>query len=251
MYDIAVRRHALSLLSQGRSLSSVSRETGVSRAAVRAWRARAEPLRRQRGCDACAGRPRRLGPDYAYLLGLYLGDGCLSAHPRTGGHYLRVACANAWPGLIDACERAVRAVRPGAPVSRVPCPGHVSVVSHDRHWPCLFPQHAPGMKHERPIALESWQREIVTTHPWEFLRGLIHSDGCRTTNWTERVVDGERRRYEYPRYFFTNKSADIRRLCTGTMDALGVRWRQAGPYNISVARRSSVALMDAYVGPKR
>ena len=30
-----------------------------------------------------------------------------------------------------------------------------------QHWPCLFPQHGPGRKHERPIVLEHWQRVIV------------------------------------------------------------------------------------------
>lgn len=53
---------------------------------------------------------------------------------------------------------------------------------------------------------------------------------------------GEPRRYEYPRYFFTNVSDDIRRLCTDTLDALGVAWRQANACNISVARKDSVAL---------
>lgn len=49
-------------------------------------------------------------------------------------------------------------------------------------------------------------------------------------------------------------SDDIRRLCTDTLDTLGVRWthctRNGNPYNISVARKASVALMDAHIGPK-
>ncbi|MER7191127.1 hypothetical protein [Streptomyces flaveolus] len=48
---------------------------------------------------------------YAYLLGLYLGDGCISAHPRSG-RYLR----NAWPGLIQECADAIVKVRPGVRV---------------------------------------------------------------------------------------------------------------------------------------
>ena len=51
-----------------------------------------------------------------------------------------------------------------------------------RHWPCLFPQHGPGVKHHRPIVLEPWQREIVDAYPWRFLRGLIQSDGYRGMN---------------------------------------------------------------------
>jgi hypothetical protein len=38
-----------------------------------------------------------------------------------------------------------------------------------------------------------------------FLRGLFHSDGCRMTNWTQRRVTGELKRYEYPGHFFTRR----------------------------------------------
>ncbi|MFE9839483.1 transcriptional regulator [Streptomyces sp. NPDC005551] len=251
MYDIGTRKRALSLLEQGRSLNSVSRETGISRSAIRSWQGRLEPLPRM--------APRPPGPPadqaaYAYLLGLYLGDGCISAHPRRAGHYLRIACADTWPGLVAACEAAVRAVSPAGSANRVQAHGYVSVVGYYAHWPCLFPQHGPGKKHERPIVLAGWQQEIVDAHPWEFVRGLVHSDGCRITNWTTRVVAGQRKRYEYPRYFFTNVSDDIRRLYTDTLDKLGVAWthctRHGNAYNISVARRNDVARMDAHVGPK-
>jgi hypothetical protein len=121
---------------------------------------------------------------------------------------------------------------------------------YSRHLPCLFPQHGPGRKHERRIVLEPWQRAVVDAHPGELVRGLIHSDGSRVTNWTTRLVGGERKRYEYPRYFFTNASDDIRRIYTDTLDTLGVEWKQTNPRNVSVARRASVALMDRHVGPK-
>ncbi|MFJ4339736.1 transcriptional regulator [Streptomyces sp. NPDC088915] len=206
-------------------------------------------------CPRC--RPLPGLPDdtaaYAYLLGLYLGDGCISDHPR-GGHYLRIACADAWPRLIEACRSAILAVQPTGSACLLQKQGCVMVTSYGRHWKCLFPQHGPGRKHERHIVLEPWQQEIVDARPWEFVRGLVHSDGCRITNWTTRVVNGERKRYEYPRYFFTNVSDDIRRLYTDTLDALGVEWtrcvRNGKPYNVSVARRASVALMDLHVGPK-
>ncbi|MFH9007261.1 transcriptional regulator [Streptomyces afghaniensis] len=247
MYDISTRKRALALVGQGRSLNSVSRETGISRAAIRSWQDRLEPLPRSASpdpgppADHCA---------YSYLLGLYLGDGCISGHPRGVGYYLRIACANSWPGLIDACESAMRAINPTGRANRVQAQGYVSVVSYSKHWPHLFPQHGHGKKHERRIALEPWQQAIVYAHPWEFIRGLIHSDGCRVTNWTTRLVGGERKRYEYPRYFFTNRSADIIRLFTTTLDQVGVEWKQANACNVSIARKASVALMDAHVGPK-
>ena len=120
----------------------------------------------------------------------------------------------------------------------------VVVSSYSRHWACVLPQHGPGRKHERRILLEPWQLSIVEHHPEAFLRGLIHSDGCRVMN---RVKN---RRYEYPRYNFSNASDDIRRLFTDSCDQLAVSWRQMNARNISVARRDSVALMDTFIGPK-
>ncbi|MFE6403151.1 helix-turn-helix domain-containing protein [Streptomyces alboflavus] len=256
MYDMGTRRQALSLVAQGRSLNSVSKELGVSRAAIRSWQIRVEPLNsRGTECPRCRDIPTKPENEaaYAYLLGLYLGDGCLSRH-RRGVYFLRIACADAWPGLIDTCAEAILIVRPANKVCRIQRPGCQYVTCSSKHWPCLFPQHGPGKKHDRTIALESWQQEIVDAHPWEFIRGLIHSDGCRITNWTTRLVAGERKRYEYPRYFFSNKSDDIRKLFSDTLDKVGVEWttlaRGSDPFNISVARRASVALMDAHVGPK-
>jgi hypothetical protein len=245
MYDVSTRKRALALVAQGRSLNSVSRETGISRAAIRAWRDRLEPSPRASSPDP--GPPADEAA-YGYLLGLYLGDGCISPH-RRGGFYLRIACADAWPGLIQRCREAIGAVRPGVGVYGVQKEGYVSVTSYSRHWPALFPQHGPGKKHQRRIVLEPWQQRIVDAHPWEFVRGLIHSDGCRITNWTTRLVGGERKRYEYPRYFFTNVSDDIRRLYTDALDRLGVEWT-SHRYDISVARKASVALMELHVGPK-
>lgn len=132
--------------------------------------------------------------------------------------------------------------------------GCAEVKSYTEHWTCMFPQHGPGKKHDRVIALEPWQQAIVDAHPWGFIRGLFHSDGCRVTNWTTRIVAGKPKRYEYPRYLFTNKSDDIRKLCSDTLTTVGVQWttlaRGSDPFNISVARRASVALMDKHVGPK-
>jgi ribosomal protein S19E (S16A) len=127
------------------------------------------------------------------------------------------------------------------------------VTSYSRHWPCLVPQHGPGKKHERSIVLEPWQQQYIATYTWEFIRRLVHSDGCRITNWATRTVGGRRKRYEYPRYFFTNASGDILRLFTDALDSVGVAWKSTRQSRkaqaISVARRASVALMDEHVGP--
>ena len=95
--------------------------------------------------------------------------------------------------------------------------------------------------------LAGWQQAIVDEQPRPFLRGLIQSDGCRVINRV--TVRGKR--YAYPRYQFSNRSDDIRRIFCDTCNALGVEWRVMNAWNISVARRASVARLDEFIGPKR
>jgi hypothetical protein len=250
MYDPDVRRVALTAIRSGQSISAVSRATGVSRAALRSWRDGTQ-VNHTSDCPRCGPDPRKPAPEaaYTYLLGQYLGDGTLS--PGRGDVWsLRIACADSWPAIMAECTSAVRALRPGNSVSHLHRQGCTYVTARWKHWPCLFPQHGPGMKHTRPIVLEPWQEELVAEHTGAFLRGLFHSDGCRMTNWTRRTVAGATRRYEYPRWFFTNKSADILGLCSAALDRLGIAHRFPRPDTISVARRAAVAALDAAIGPK-
>lgn len=180
---------------------------------------------------------------YAYLLGLYLGDGHLVTAARVP--VLRIYCSNAWPGLIEACDVAMRAVL-ASKVQRVQKQGCVGVQSYGLHWPCLLPQHGPGKKHERPIVLADWQRPIMEQHPGDFLRGLFHSDGCRIAN----RVTMRGRAYVSPRYMFVNESTDIMGLCQWGLDLLGIAWRMNRRNSLSVARRDAVAALDRHVGPK-
>jgi hypothetical protein len=187
-------------------------------------------------CDRGCGRAhscKAVPTSYAYLLGLYLGDGCLSLG-RRGVFHMRVALDQRYPGIIRECRRAIEDVLPGNRVSVQPRRGErrsdVSVYS--KHLPCLFPQHGAGKKHERPIVLKEWQSTIVAEQPGSLLRGLIHSDGCRFEN---HIRHGDRL-YTYPRYGFSNRSADIRRIFTHACDLIGVEWRVMNERTISVAR---------------
>ncbi|PCG82195.1 hypothetical protein CIB93_31185 [Streptomyces sp. WZ.A104] len=258
-HSTEVRQKALTLLRNGARGAEVARQLNVPRGTVSYW---LHLDRAKRGecpgahipsCHRCDGAPLHESA-YAYLLGLYLGDGHISRHSAHRAPNLMITLDDTWPGIQDEAEAALRKVFPTNATCRVRRAGCHNIKVYSKHLICLFPQHGPGRKHERHIALESWQQAIVDSHPWQLVRGLIHSDGCRITNWTTRMVGGERKRYEYPRYWFTNVSDDIRRLYTDALDTLGIAWthctRAGKPYNISVARRASVALMDAHVGPK-
>ena len=89
--------------------------------------------------------------------------------------------------------------------------------------------------------------QITHAHPELLIRGLIHSDGCRFLN---RVRHGQKV-YAYPRYMFSNRSPQIHAIFTEHLDLLGIEWRWSNGHTISIARRGSVARLDAFVGPKR
>ncbi|MFJ3923625.1 helix-turn-helix domain-containing protein [Streptomyces sp. NPDC090022] len=254
-HSLEVRQTALTLLRNGTRNAEVARRLKVPVGTISYWKHTDRAKRgecaaaRNPECPRCDGSPLDTQA-YAYLLGLYLGDGHISHYAGHRVPSLRITCGDKWPGLMDAAEQAMRRVFPYNLVCRVRKVGCHDVKVSSKHLECAFPQHGPGRKHERPIVLEPWQQEIVDEYPWEFIRGLIHSDGCRITNWTVR----NGKRYEYPRYLFANKSDDIRKLCTDTLTKVGVQWtvlaRGSDPFNVSVARKGSVALMDVHVGAK-
>lgn len=163
---------------------------------------------------------------------------------------MEISCALKYPGLINETVSAINAVLPANLVSQRLRPGCAQVGVYSMHLPCLFPQHGPGAKHTRKIVLEPWQKGIVDVYPARLVRGLIHSDGCRIMNRVRHMINGAERWYEYPRYFFTNESTDIRTIFTDALDCLGVAWKQSNRITISVARRDAVARLDEFVGPK-
>jgi hypothetical protein len=120
----------------------------------------------------------------------------------------------------------------------------IEVYSYWKQWPCYLPQHAAGKKHKRRILLADWQQRLVDRSPEQLLRGLIHSDGCRFLN-TGRAG------WCWPRYMFSQVSTDIQDIFCNACDAVGVHWTRAGPYRIYVSRKSDVALLDTFIGPKR
>ena len=224
----------------------------IPRGTIRDWRNPSyislNPQFRGADCPICF-ESRLPENRYAYLLGLYLGDGCISSHPR-GVFKLRIVLDIRYPMIIDECYGTMEAMRPPGAMRAgfVHLPGCVEVNAHWKHWPCVFPQHGPGRKHERKIELLPWQRQIVSRYPGSLLRGLIQSDGWRGTN-TVRSRRGKM--YSYPRYLFSNVSDDIRCIFCRACEDFGVQWRQSRWNTIAVSRGPDVAKLDEVVGPKR
>lgn len=134
------------------------------------------------------------------------------------------------------------------------CLGDGHVIQYSTHVWRVFPQHGEGEKRKRPVVLEPRQQEIVDAHPWEFIRGPIHSDGCRSPTgrraWSAVSASATHTRGTSS----ATSPTIIRRLCSDTLTKVGVEWttlaRGSDPFNTSVARKASVALMDTHIGPK-
>jgi hypothetical protein len=242
--DLVIR--SVELAGTGLSTSEVARRVGVPRSTVAGWIAGRIPavyVRDTASCPSCGGVHdlARLPASYVYLLGMYLGDGCLSPHPR-GVYKLRISLDARYPGIADECERAIHAVMPTNRVARVGYGGWHELFAYSKRWPCLSPQHGPGRKHERRIVLTDWQWELVVRWSALLLRGLIQSDGCRFQNTG--------RNWSHPRYSFTNLSGGIRTIFCDACDLMGLHWTLSGGKTIYVSRKADVAVLDRFVGPK-
>jgi hypothetical protein len=242
---------ALELSRRGLSDYEVARRLGLSRSTVWSWRYVGRPSGRRRpelGSLLLRPLDKRA---YGYLLGAYLGDGWVGQANRSW--VLRVTLDVAYPDIVRECAAAMGVVS-RARVTTLFRREKSTVIlqSTGIDWSSLFPQHGPGKKHERRIKLVDWQCLITREYTPEFIRGLIHSDGSRCINrFSVKLPSGRVGQYAYPRYFFTNYSADIRGIFCEHCDLLGIRWTQSNPRNISVSHRESVALLDSFVGPKR
>jgi hypothetical protein len=237
---------ALTRLGQGFSPTEAARALGIPRSTVRDWSYGCRTTLRRADCSIHELSSLQT-PEYAYLLGIYLGDGCISPCPR-GVWRLRVTLDSIYPGIVAECVSAVEAVGRGrAHVQGRRGDRAVEVSKYWKHWTCVIPQHGPGRKHTRSIVLADWQWRIVRAYVESFLRGLIHSDGTRIVA-TERKGQYVRRA---PRYAFSNRSEDILGIFRAACEIAGIHCTRASRKQIAVYSKTAVARLDEFVGPKR
>jgi hypothetical protein len=239
----------------------ISRRMGIPRGTIRDWRRPTyvprEPAIPRETCPRCwrAAKPIRFTPeDYCELLGLYLGDGCISEGPRT--QRLRLSLDAKYSSmnaeimaLLQRCfpENEVGTVAPGSSGWSNRSDTLVVLSVYSQHLGCLSPQHGPGPKHKRRIELEPWQKQLLGQAPWGFIRGCIRSDGCAFINRTGP--------YEYLSYDFS-LSKGIVNLFAHACDLVGISdyrvtsGNSRGRWDVRINRRKSVAQMLEHVGLK-
>jgi hypothetical protein len=232
------------LVAFGLNDCQIARRTGIPRRTVCDMRTKPMVARRIAAGSSSCGTDHDFealaAAPYSYLLGLYLGDGYISRSNRVW--HLRITLDKKYPAIIDRCRSAIDTLMPSQRAGVVNRVGCVEVWMYSKHWPCLFPQHGPGRKHERRIVLEPWQQALVNQETKEFVLGLIHSDGCRVIANDRGVMS--------IRYHFSNMSEDIIGLFTAALDRLGIPWTRSSKKIVSIYRKAATARLDTFVGPK-
>lgn len=250
VYPRGIVDQVRSARAEGATYRQLAERFGVAKRTIGRWCTDA---------DAAAGRAapflrpaQLLRPDsysaYAYILGIYLGDGHLVRMPKDV-FALRITFDCRYPAIISEAVSSLKMVMPKNRATVLPrsSSNAADVVCYSKAWPVLLPQHGPGRKHTRDVSLRLWQLSITVVHAKSLIRGLIHSDGCRFIA-IQRVKD---KPYAYPRYCFKNRSPEILETFCRHLDLLDIPWTKPGPESIQVARRKGVAALDEFVGAKR
>lgn len=250
MYPLATVKIAKTLSDLGILDRENAAICGVSVAAIRHWRRGSRRSGDQDAprCPRCYGR--QLDEiAYAYLLGLYLGDGHLTVS-KNGVWALSISCCDGWPGSWR---------KPAWPCPRSCPPPRYSPLP-ERAAPRSRAHPSTGCACSRSMGQagntsaksswsrgrrRSWQSTLATSRAaFSTLTAAGRSTGSGGRSRTATGGTSTRA------ISFVNHSADIHRLCGQALDRLEVLWRFSKPTTISVARRKSVARLDQFVGPK-
>ena len=257
MRTLEERNKVMELHAQGKNNSQISRETGIPRRTI-------IDIVNNKYTKVAGKVPEKFDPEnlaeeqkesYAYILGQYLGDGCIDLGPRNVWR-MRIASDCKYPNIIQEVKDKIKTILPNnKPLSNVvkyngnPSCDHITVYS--KKLLDMFPQHGDGKKHDRKIILTDWQKSIIDVYAKAFLRGLIHSDGSRFF-----VTRDQKYRYQ-----FTNCSEDIIEIYKQYMDKLQIKHYTCKKpitgkmtrhsYNVFTSNAESVAILDSFIGAKK
>lgn len=233
-YTIAEYNEVMELLKLEPNMMEVSRRTGIKWSTLRNWK-----IGRSKSHELYQiNRPFRtintkkddltaveyltsLNPSlseearnsyYSFILGLYLGDGCISQNVLNiyldkkydkMNKYVMFCYGKLFgrdPNILDrSCDN-------------IKYKSNSIVVRYSNPYiGKIFPHCGVGMKYLRKIELQSWQKQII--NPIELVKGLIFSDGCFYFNKVTKQYY----------YNFTNCSMDIIQILINALNELDIK----------------------------
>lgn len=233
-YTIAEYNEAIELLKLEPNMMEVSRQTGINWNTLRNWKlgksksyeefylnkVLQQPTHRREiknPIEYLASLNSSLVPEnrnayYSFILGLYLGDGCISKNKSFSLDIYLDKKYDKMNKYVSFCYgelfgRKATITDRSTHNSNSNC---IVVKYSNPNLDILFPHTGVGMKHLRKIELHEWQKEII--NPIEFIKGLIYSDGSF-------YYDKRNKKYFYN---FTNCSDDITNMFVKYLNKLGV-----------------------------
>ena len=158
---------------------------------------------------------------YNYILGLYLGDGCISGTKDT--KKFRIFLDDKYPYIIEKAKNNLDLLFPyNTPNTKHSSEHCIEVYLFNTHLVELFPQHGLGKKHDRDVSLVPWQKQNIEYD--QLALGLFHSDGC----YYESLIKNKKdigKDYVYKNYGFKNCSLDIIEIYKECLDNLEIEYR--------------------------
>lgn len=241
------------MLSNGDSYRKIAKKIGVDKSTISYWvkinfsfeRPSQSLICKEGVIKHCSKLPHH----YSYILGSYLGDGCISKTKRT--YKMRIFNCVTHKEIISDQKRSLKKLFSNNKVSssRTHAIGNcIQVLVYNKSLPIMFPQYGDGKKHDRDVSLKDWQLEIIRKEPECFIKGLVDSDG---SYFYSRKSQPKNSDVIHMYYQFTNTSKDILNVYRDTMDLLGIHYTSVkkidsknGAYNIFTRRIEAVARMD-------
>src|SRR5690242_12414187 len=102
------------LIAAGMNDCAIARQLSVPRGTIKDWRCRPQVrsrlLRGSSTCGVAHDFSNLPAAAYCYVLGLYLGDGCISRNTRVW--HLRVTLDKQYPAIINRCRQAIDLLMP-------------------------------------------------------------------------------------------------------------------------------------------
>jgi len=176
---------------------------------------------------------------YSYILGLYLGDGCIDILSRT--LRLRIFLDAKYVHLNNYVEEMLKIFFYKSKITRYNHGDNcICFAVNCKELKNIFPQMGPGRKHNREIKLSQWQTQNIMHS--ELLMGLFHSDGCF-------YVSDDRDNYN-----FSNRSVDIHNIFQNSCTYFNVKYTvsryQGEIKSTNINKRKDVVKLYYLIGSK-